>query len=358
LSDGQLAAFISAGRGVDDPQNTSKVPMPPKGGRMDFGDQNIADVVTYLRGLSDSRRAPAGRLPAVEVVIGDGSSASPTIVAAVPAPPEKSEVQAPLASSVAAIQAGLLDPQAVMRGKKAFISCMACHGRDANGVKNMGKTLVDSPFVSRLDNKALVDFIKKGRGPTDPGNTTKIAMPPKGGNPALKDEQITDIVAYIRSLNGGTVAAASAVAAPAPVAAPALAQTNAPAALSAPVAPPLAFAAPSAPAPAPTKVTAIALGDPITRGKKSFISCMACHGKDATGVKNMGKDLVHSVFVARLSDDALVDFIKKGRGPTDPENTTKIGMPPKGGNPALKDEQIRDIVAYIRSLRQTSASAE
>jgi hypothetical protein len=32
-------------------------------------------------------------------------------------------------------------------------------------------------------------------------------------------------------------------------------------------------------------------------------------------------------------------------------------MPPKGGNPALKDEQIHDIVAYIRSLRQ-SAKAE
>ena len=33
---------------------------------------------------------------------------------------------------------------------------------------------------------------------------------------------------------------------------------------------------------------------------------------------------------------------------------TKIGMPPKGGNPALKDEQIGEIVAYLRSLRQSA----
>jgi disulfide bond formation protein DsbB len=95
----------------------------------------------------------------------------------------------------------------------------------------------------------------------------------------------------------------------------------------------------------------------VARGKRAYISCMACHGKDARGIKNMGKDLVNSEFVAKLSDEQLVEFIKKGRGPTDPDNTTGVAMPPKGGNPALKDEQIRDIVAYLRSLRQ-SANAQ
>ena len=374
LDDAQLAAFISAGRAADDPLNTSKVPMPPKGGRADFSNQNIADVVAFLRGLSDPRRVPDGPLPEVEIVLGDAppepvASASAAQAAPAPAPASPAAAAAPTASvsaPPAAAAAIAIDPQAVARGKKAYISCMACHGKDGKGVKNMGKTLVDSPFVAKLDDKALADFIKKGRGPTDAENTTKIAMPPKGGNPALKDEQIKDIVAYIRSLNGGAVAAASA-ATPTP--------TPAPAASAAPAAKPAAPApvtpvASASPAPAPVAAATIApaparslaaasTGDPIARGKKAYISCIACHGKDGTGVKNMGKDLVNSPFVARLADQALVDFIKKGRGPTDPDNTTKIGMPPKGGNPALKDEQIKDIVSYIRSLRQTpSASAQ
>ena len=117
---------------------------------------------------------------------------------------------------------------------------------------------------------------------------------------------------------------------------------------------PAAAPVPAAPAPTPVKAAVVPIGDAIARGKRAYMSCMACHGKDATGVKNIGKDLVNSTFVQRLSDEALVDFVKKGRGPTDPDNTTKIAMPPKGGNPALKDEQIKDIVAYLRSLRQSA----
>jgi disulfide bond formation protein DsbB len=29
-----------------------------------------------------------------------------------------------------------------------------------------------------------------------------------------------------------------------------------------------------------------------------------------------------------------------------------VDMPPKGGNPALTDQQLLDIVAYIRSIQQ------
>ena len=373
LDDAQLAAFIIAGRAADDLANTTRVPMPPKGGRPDFSDANVADVVTYLRGLSDPRRQPPGRLPVVEVVVGDAAPGEPVAVAAPSASSAAAAVTsatpaaAPPVAEPSAVTSATpvrvtlaLDPQAVARGKRAFVSCMACHGKDAKGVKNMGKSLVANPFVNKLDDPALVDFIKKGRGPTDPANTTKIAMPPKGGNPALKDEQLRDIVAYIRSLNGAAAApslATATAAAPTPAAA---APRQEPAVTVATAPPPAAPAAPAAPAPAapPAKLTVAPTGDTIARGKRAFVSCIACHGKDATGVKNMGKDLVNSPFVATLSDAALVEFIKKGRGPTDPDNTTKIGMPPKGGNPALKEEQIKDIVAYLRSLKQQSARTE
>lgn len=106
-------------------------------------------------------------------------------------------------------------------------------------------------------------------------------------------------------------------------------------------------------APASATSTSTTAPDPaaVKRGEESYMStCLACHGPGGTGVPNLGKDLVHSEFVADLTDDELVDFIKIGREATDPLNTTGIAMLPKGGNPALTDAQIRDIVAYLRSI--------
>ena len=93
-----------------------------------------------------------------------------------------------------------LDPEAVARGEISFVLCSACHGMDARGVAGLGKDLVASEFVSGLTDEELLAFIKVGRPVWDPANTTGVDMPPRGGNPALMDEQIMDIIAYIRSL--------------------------------------------------------------------------------------------------------------------------------------------------------------
>jgi len=81
-------------------------------------------------------------------------------------------------------------------------------------------------------------------------------------------------------------------------------------------------------------------------------TCSACHGADAKGVVGLGKDLTTSTFVAGKTDPELVDFIKTGRPTGDPLNTTGVDMPPRGGNPALTDDDLLDIVAYIRSFHQ------
>ncbi|WP_448601203.1 hypothetical protein [Thermoflexus hugenholtzii] len=46
-----------------------------------------------------------------------------------------------------------------------------------------------------------MEFIKKGRPATDPANTTGVDMPPKGGNPALTDQDLADIIAFLRTFN-------------------------------------------------------------------------------------------------------------------------------------------------------------
>jgi disulfide bond formation protein DsbB len=62
--------------------------------------------------------------------------------------------------------------------------------------------------------------------------------------------------------------------------------------------------------------------------------------------------MTKSEFIKSQSNDELLAFIKKGRLPGDPMNTTGVAMPPKGGNPALTDAQLHTIIAYMRSLQQ------
>ena len=86
------------------------------------------------------------------------------------------------------------------------------------------------------------------------------------------------------------------------------------------------------------------------RDRVYSILCIACHGPEAKGVQGLGKDLTTSTFVAEKTDAELVEFIKVGRAPDDPLNTTGAAMPPKGGNPALSDQEIADIVAFVRTI--------
>lgn len=81
-------------------------------------------------------------------------------------------------------------------------------------------------------------------------------------------------------------------------------------------------------------------------------ACVACHGPGGEGIEGLGKDMTTSTFIAGLSDAELLAFVKTGRPVGDPLNTTGVDMPPKGGNPALSDDQILDIIAYIRSLQE------
>jgi disulfide bond formation protein DsbB len=85
------------------------------------------------------------------------------------------------------------------------------------------------------------------------------------------------------------------------------------------------------------------------RGQALFAAnCVACHMPDGGARPGLGKDVVHSAFTARSSDKELITFLKLGRNPGDPLNTTGVGMPPKGGNPALMDKDLADLVSFMR----------
>ncbi len=98
--------------------------------------------------------------------------------------------------------------------------------------------------------------------------------------------------------------------------------------------------------------TATSAGD-AAAGKTQFDTvCIACHGPGGVGVEGLGKPFTTSEFLLSVNDQELLEFVKTGRPVGHPDNTTGVDMPPKGGNPALTDEQLMDIIAYIRTLHE------
>lgn len=92
-------------------------------------------------------------------------------------------------------------------------------------------------------------------------------------------------------------------------------------------------------------------GAEASKGRELYTAtCALCHGAEGEGKARLGKSLQASPFVASLSDEELVEFLEQGRPASDPANERGIDMPPKGGNPSLTDEDLMEIVAYLRSL--------
>ncbi len=92
------------------------------------------------------------------------------------------------------------------------------------------------------------------------------------------------------------------------------------------------------------------VADPAKGSKMWMNTCRSCHGAGGEGMPGQGKDLRVSEFVTGKTDTELVEFVKGGRMPFDPLNTTGVMMPPRGGNPMLTDEDLAHIVSFVRTL--------
>lgn len=97
------------------------------------------------------------------------------------------------------------------------------------------------------------------------------------------------------------------------------------------------------------------IADPSIGRQLWMDTCVACHGEAGEGVIGQAFDTRDSSFIADQSDDELLAFIKQGRPSFDSANTTGIQMPPKGGNPLLKDADLRHIIAYMRTFEPPTA---
>jgi len=250
-------------------------------------------------------------------------------------------ISSPTIAEPTTVAAVTYDPITVSAGEQLFQStCAACHGFNAQGVPGLGKTLIGSEFVDSLTDDELVAFIEQGRDMTDPLNTTGIMMPPKGGNPALSETNLHEIVAYIRTINSGQ----GAVVATEPT-------RGLPPVVSAQAtATPLVVAANPTPQVIGTPATTHGeLNLSALSGEQAYLwSCSGCHGLNGEGMPDVGPAIVGSDLLDTASGIALVEFLTEGRPFADPRQT--YPHPARGGYPPLTDEQIRSLVVYLYSL--------
>lgn len=213
-----------------------------------------------------------------------------------------------------------VDPSQIALGETTYLgACALCHGKSGEGIPGLGKPLRNSAFVQGASDAELLDLLINGRLPNDPANTSGTLMPARGAQ-GIDDARLAAVVTYLRVIQDPN----------APVVSVDAWNTK--------------------PAGGVSDGQAVAAGGP---GYELFIaSCSACHGRNGEGMEGLGKPLKGSEFVASKSDSELVAFVKTGRPVWDELNTTGLDMPPKGGNPALTDEQIAEIVSYIRTLQQ------
>ncbi len=84
-------------------------------------------------------------------------------------------------------------------GKTVFHgTCVACHGEDGKGVVPGAPDFTDPRGPLAKSDELLLQHME--RGYRSPG--ALMAMPPKGGNPRLSDQDFRDVLAYLRSAFG------------------------------------------------------------------------------------------------------------------------------------------------------------
>jgi cytochrome c5 len=187
--------------------------------------------------------------------------------------------------------------------------CAACHTTGALNAPKIGDTAAWAPLIKQGFDHLTATAIKGIR-----------QMPPRGGNPELTDIEVARAVAYLANQSGAKFAEPAA---------PKEAPTQTAAAPAAtPAAPPAAKGAPAAG------------GGDAAKGKATYdAACVACH---AAGVAGAPKPGDKDAWAARLKQgaEALYQAALKGKG----------AMPPKGGNTALADADVKAAVDFMVSL--------
>ena len=208
-------------------------------------------------------------------------------------------------------------PKGMMTGDQVYGQvCKTCHEAGLAGAPKVGDKAAWGKVIAQGEKTAFDHAINGIR-----------AMPPRGGNSDLTDDEVKRAVVFMASKAGATWTAppvAATAAAAAPAATPAKA---------APAAAPAPAVTAAAPAPAPAAAAPAAASD----GKKIYeTTCVACHGAGLAGAPKFGDKAAWAPRI-KTGMPTLYQTAIAGKG----------AMPPKGGNLSLSDADVKAAVDYM-----------
>lgn len=236
----------------------------------------------------------------------------------------------------------VFDAVRVAHGEMVFQgTCTACHGFNARGITGLGKDLVESEFMDSVDEQGFIDFVVEGRPADHPQNTTGVAMPPMGGNPALTQEDLGAVYQWLRvqtaEAKGEEVAFADEEAEQAPADDAADAEATAEAGMTAEEIAEWQALFPDGSLDLSTVET-----DP---GEIYNFACAGCHGLDGEGVAGNGPALD-----MEMSADELYAFLAEIVRTGDVDPNVEFPHPRRAVPFVLSDEQLEELVDYVLSL--------
>jgi nitrite reductase (NO-forming) len=95
--------------------------------------------------------------------------------------------------------------ESIKRGQEVYTTyCMSCHMEDGGGTPDINPPLAKADYVKKQTAKTLINIILEGQSDEITVNKRKynIPMPPQ---PYLTDEQIADVLNYVRNSWGNKV---------------------------------------------------------------------------------------------------------------------------------------------------------
>ncbi len=174
LTDEELHQFITIGRPVTDPLNTTGIMMPAKGGNPSLDDHQIDLIIAFIR----------SRAANIDQVV-----AAPTVGAP--------EVYEPYTLPIEGMNfEDVTLPDRTFDAAEAYaLSCSGCHG--AQGEKtNVGSA--SALTQTTLSDDQIFDLLTTLHPPLDPA--TGFSHPVRGDYPALTDDQLHALIDYLHSL--------------------------------------------------------------------------------------------------------------------------------------------------------------
>ena len=178
-------------------------------------------------------------------------------------------------------------------GKSTFGMCMSCHGQDATGRIGIGPRIASKSYLAAASDDFLARTIRNGRS-----GTTMIPW-----ENILKDEQVTAVIAYLRSLD--------------------------------PVEPAVLDE---------SELTGVA-----ANGERIFRAvCSGCHGRSGAGYQETanGTGIGRKAFLDSASNGFIRYIVSYGKSQTKmrgfaSKNITAVAN--------LSDQEIDDTIAYLRA---------